>query len=120
LTARLGAAAKLSFDSPQVIRARAAQGVQMPWFRHHFSCAGCDGSWLVEAEMVEVADCPFCDARDVFPYRREDRTRIVAREDKALVLLSAAQTTSSEPNHRRLRRFSGGAKAEATRKRAAG
>lgn len=92
----------------------------MPWFRHHFSCAGCDGSWLVEAEIVEFADCPFCAARDVFPYRREDRAGIAAQEDKALVLLSAAKTTSSEPNARRLRRFSRGAKAEPSRKRAAG
>jgi hypothetical protein len=46
----------------------------MAWFRHHFSCQACDGSWLIEAEIVEVANCPFCAARDVFPYRSEDWT----------------------------------------------
>lgn len=90
--------------------------------RHHFSCQACDGSWLVEAELVEFADCPFCAARDVFPYRNEDRTRMLAQEDKAFALLAAVKTTSSEPNHRRLRRFTRGAKAaparEARRKRA--
>jgi len=92
----------------------------MPWFRHHFSCEACDGSWLIEAERVEVADCPFCTARDVFPYRREDRSRILAQQDTALQVFAAAKTTSSEPAPRRLRRLAEHAKPGPKRRRAAG
>ena len=43
----------------------------MPWFRNHYYCEGCDGTWLVETELVIEADCPFCQAREVFPYKND-------------------------------------------------
>ena len=85
----------------------------MAWFRHYFSCDGCDGTWLVEAAAADVADCPFCGARDSFPYRSEDRTLLIEQEGAAFVVLACANTTSSEPDYRRLRRFTELAKAQA-------
>jgi hypothetical protein len=90
----------------------------MAWFRHHFYCEGCDGTWFAEAWLNEAAlaaeaDCPFCLARDVFPYRSEDRTLIIEQQGAAFAVLACANTTSSEPAYRRLRRFAERAQAQA-------
>jgi len=50
----------------------------MPWLRHHYYCEACDGTWLVEAEIAAEADCRFCGAHDVFPYRSDDPDRVRA------------------------------------------
>ncbi len=68
----------------------------MAWFRHHFYCEGCDGTWFAEAWLKEAAlaaeaDCPFCRARDVFPYRSEDRTLIIEQEGAAFAVLAMRQ-----------------------------
>jgi len=49
----------------------------MPWLRHHFYCEGCDGTWLVEADVAISGDCPFCSARDLFPYRSDGETAVM-------------------------------------------
>ena len=85
----------------------------MAWFRHHFYCGGCDGTWLKEAALAAEADCPFCRARDVFPYRSEDRTLIIEQEGAAFAVLAIANTSSSEPAYRRLRRFAERGQAQA-------
>jgi hypothetical protein len=51
----------------------------MPWFRNHYYCESCDGTWLAETEVVIEADCPFCGERDRFPYKSDDRTRRARR-----------------------------------------
>ena len=61
----------------QLIRSRDAQGPPMPWFRHHYHCEGCDGTWMAQAAVMVEGDCPFCGARDVFAYRSEDWTLLV-------------------------------------------
>jgi hypothetical protein len=43
----------------------------MAWLRNHYYCEACDGTWLAAAELVVEADCPFCAARDVFPYKND-------------------------------------------------
>ena len=43
----------------------------MPWLRHHYYCETCDGTWFAEAEVAIEAECKFCGARDVFPYRSD-------------------------------------------------
>ena len=49
----------------------------MAWFRNHYVCLACEGHWLAEqAEEIE-ADCPFCRAYDVAPYKSDDWTPIV-------------------------------------------
>jgi len=47
----------------------------MPAVRHHFHCEACEGTWVAEAEVeiAVTADCPFCEARDVFAYRSEGK-----------------------------------------------
>jgi len=54
----------------------------MSWFRHHFHCEACAGSWLVEAAAVVQSDCPLCGARDVFAYKSDDRSVLVERRHK--------------------------------------
>jgi hypothetical protein len=50
----------------------------MAWLRHHFYCEGCNGSWLLEDDVAITADCPFCSARDTFPYRSDERPAATA------------------------------------------
>jgi hypothetical protein len=57
---------RVSFAGDSFLRRRA-----MPWFRNHYYCESCDGTWLVETELVIEGDCPFCEARDVFPYKND-------------------------------------------------
>jgi len=45
----------------------------MPWLRYHYHCEACDGSWLAEGDVVVETDCPFCQTRDVFAYKSDDR-----------------------------------------------
>ena len=47
----------------------------MARLRHHYYCETCDGTWLAEAEAAIEADCKFCGARDVFPYRSDKGAR---------------------------------------------
>ena len=76
----------------------------MAWFRHHFSCDGCDGSWLIEAAIVEIADCPFCGTRDVFPYRNEDCTLVIEQSSGGYVVL-ADRGRDGEPDYRQVGTF---------------
>ncbi|HTT48605.1 MAG TPA: hypothetical protein VMG39_11465 [Pseudolabrys sp.] len=85
----------------------------MPWFRHHYSCQACDGSWFAEAAVVVESDCPFCAARDVFAYKSDDRTLIVEREGAAFVVFEAAKSARAEPGYRQRKRFATRAKANA-------
>jgi hypothetical protein len=85
----------------------------MPWFRHHYSCAGCDGHWLAEAASAHEADCPFCGVRDIFPYKSDDWTLVIEREGKAFAVMEAAVAESSHPNYRLLKTFAKRNEAEA-------
>ncbi len=63
----------------------------MPWFRHHYHCEACRGSWLAEGELIVEADCPFCATRDVFPYKSDDRSVAIEQHQKLFVVLEAMQ-----------------------------
>jgi len=47
----------------------------MARLRHHYYCEACDGTWFAEAEAAIEAECKFCGARDVFPYRSDKGAR---------------------------------------------
>jgi len=85
----------------------------MPWFRHHYSCETCDGHWLAEAAFVVEGDCPFCGARDSFPYKSDDRTMFIEKQRKKFVVLEACRTTGNEPDYRKRQSFATRAEAEA-------
>lgn len=85
----------------------------MAWFRHHFCCETCDGHWLVHGAGPREDDCPFCGARDLFPYRSDDRTRIIEAEADGFVVLGSAETAKDDPDDRELGRFRTRADAEA-------
>jgi len=40
--------------------------------RHHFHCEACEGTWVADIEIGDIADCPFCQARDIFAYRSDE------------------------------------------------
>ena len=70
----------------------------MPWFRHHFHCVACEGSWLCEHTAELVADCPHCCARDTFPYKSDDWSEKV--ESPAAVTVTRA-APEKRPNRAR-------------------
>jgi hypothetical protein len=85
----------------------------MTWFRHHYYCEGCDGTWLGEMELVIESDCPFCGARDMVPYKSDDRTCIVEQRGDKFVVLECRKSAASGPDYLVRGRFSSRATAEA-------
>lgn len=89
----------------------------MPWFRNHYVCIACDRHWLAEHAQVQDADCPFCRAYGVTPYKSDDRTRIVAPQSSAegggFVVLECAQVDAHGPDDRPLGRFASRGEAKA-------
>ncbi len=85
----------------------------MPWFRHHYSCESCDGSWLAEAELVIDGDCPFCGARDTAPYKSDDWSLVIEPERDKFVVLQLSKSARQQPDYRRRRAFATRAQAEA-------
>jgi hypothetical protein len=85
----------------------------MPWFRHHYYCEGCDGTWLAEAELVVTGDCPFCSARDALPYKSDDRTFIIEPRGDTFVVLETQKITKFGPDYRERGRFPSSATAKA-------
>jgi hypothetical protein len=85
----------------------------MAWFRHHYHCDSCQGSWLAEAEVAVEADCPFCRERDVFPYKSDDRTVVIEEHQGLFVILEAMKAASRRGDYRKLKSFATRNKAEA-------
>jgi hypothetical protein len=107
---RLALAAKLVFDSPS----DSFSGVgRMTWFRHHYHCEACSGTWLTQAELVVEADCPICGERDVFPYKSDDWSIVVEEQNGLFVILQAMKAADRRGDYRKLKSFPTRAKAEA-------
>jgi hypothetical protein len=85
----------------------------MPWFRHHYYCEGCDGTWMAEAAVTVEGDCPFCGARDVFAYRSEDWTLLVEQSGGKFAVLESSSSADRSPNSSRRKTFPTRAQAEA-------
>ena len=85
----------------------------MAWFRHHYHCESCHGSWLAEAEAAIEADCPFCRERDVVPYKSDDRTVVIEEHQQLFVVLEAMKSASRNGDYRKLKSFPTRDKAEA-------
>ena len=62
--------------------------------RHHYHCEACAASWFVETDFVEVVDCPYCSARDVFSYR-SDRPGALADDAAKIATRLAAKTRAA-------------------------
>jgi len=87
----------------------------MSWFRHHYHCAGCQGSWLAEADLVVEADCPYCGAHDVFAYKSDDRSVVVEEHKQLFVVLEAMKSAERRDEYRKLKSFRTRAQADAFR-----
>jgi hypothetical protein len=85
----------------------------MPWFRHHYYCEGCDGTWMAQAAVMVEGDCPFCGARDVFAYRSEDWTLLVEQSGDKFAVLESLSSADRAPSYGRRKTFPNRAQAEA-------
>ena len=77
----------------------------MAWFRHHYYCAACDGTWLLHCAGPEVDDCPFCHAREVMPYRTDDWTLIIEQDVDGFVVLASRDTADDDPDYQAVATF---------------
>ena len=77
----------------------------MAWFRHHYYCDACDGTWLAHTSVYQEDDCPFCQARDKLPYRTDDWTLIIEQDVDGYVVLASAETADDEPDYRPVATF---------------
>ena len=85
----------------------------MSWFRHHYHCEACEGSWLAEHEEIVQSDCPFCGVRDVFAYKSDDRSIVIEEHRQLFVVLEAMKTAERRSEYRRLKAFPSRATADA-------
>lgn len=85
----------------------------MSWFRHHYICESCDGSWLGEAVLMVESDCPFCGVRDHFPYKSDDWSLVVEPARGKFVVLETVKSARHPPDYRRRKSFRTRAQAEA-------
>ncbi len=76
----------------------------MAWFRYHYYCEACDGTWLAEGEMEIGADCKFCEARDVFPYKRDSGRVSGANLRTKLAVVEGAQMPKTPAHSGKLKR----------------
>ena len=72
----------------------------MAWFRHHYYCAACDGTWLVHGSVYAEDDCPFCHAHDNLPYRTDDWTLVIEQDVDGFVVLASPDTAEDDPDYR--------------------
>ena len=77
----------------------------MAWFRNHYFCFDCEGHWLAEAAEDREADCPFCRAFDVTPYKSDDWTRVVEPRGQGFVVLECVKVNAHGPDYRQRGRF---------------
>ena len=77
----------------------------MAWYRHYYCCEACDGTWLAEWCDLREDDCPFCRAKDVFPYRTDDWSLVIEEEIDGFVVLASRETAEDEPDYRELGTF---------------
>lgn len=73
----------------------------MSWFRHHYHCEACEGSWLGENEEVVQSDCPFCGTRDIFAYKSDDRGVVIEDHRQLFVVLDAMKTAENRSGKRK-------------------
>ena len=62
--------------------------------RHHYHCEACAATWYAETDIVEVVDCPYCRARDIFSYR-SDRPGTLADDAAKIATRLAAKTRAA-------------------------
>jgi hypothetical protein len=70
----------------------------MARLRHHYYCETCDGTWFAEAAAAVEADCRFCGARDVLPYK-SDRGRIGRAKLQAKLAVVQGAKKAKAPAH---------------------
>ena len=77
----------------------------MAWFRNHYVCVACDGHWIAEHAAAQEADCLFCRAYDVTPYKSDDRSVLVEPEGDGFVVLECVEVSAHGPDYRTVGRF---------------
>lgn len=72
----------------------------MPWFRNHYRCARCHGTWSDEWSATCDDDCPLCGARHMSPTTSEDLTvTTVERNDGRFATLRSADSAEHSPDY---------------------
>lgn len=77
----------------------------MAWFRNHYSCEQCNGTWSDEWSCMCDDDCPFWGARHMSPYKSNDLTEVVQRDGDKYVALVSPETAEYDPDYRKLGSF---------------
>jgi hypothetical protein len=77
----------------------------MAWFRNHYLCERCDGTWTDERSCMCDDDCPRCGARHMSPYKSDDLTDIIERDGDKFVVLWSPETAEHDPDYRELGAF---------------
>jgi hypothetical protein len=79
----------------------------MAWYRNHYDCDRCGGSWTDEWSATCDDDCPHCGARHMSPTESDDLTAIVEYQPRlrSYVVLRSARTADYYPHYWRAGTF---------------
>jgi hypothetical protein len=85
----------------------------MSWFRNHYHCPHCRGSWTSEWSATCDDDCPHCGARHMSPTSSDDLTDVIeAADDGTFVVKRSPPSAEHHPDYVAIGRFRSHAAAE--------
>jgi hypothetical protein len=85
----------------------------MAWFRNHYDCDRCGGSWSDEWSCTCDDDCPACGARHMSPTESEDLMAVVDARWGVFAVLESPPTAEHTPDYAMVAAFTTRAEAEA-------
>jgi hypothetical protein len=71
----------------------------MAWFRNHYHCERCDGTWVDEWSSMCDDDCPDCGARHMSLLHSDDLTEIVEKQAHLFVVLRSPLSAEHTPDY---------------------
>lgn len=77
----------------------------MAWYSNHYICERCDATWTDEWSCMCDDDCPHCGARHMTPFKSDDLTQVIEREDGEFIVLWSPETAKDDPDYCELGRF---------------
>lgn len=77
----------------------------MAWYRNHYECYRCGGTWEDEWSCACDDECPHCEARDATPVESDDLTFIIVEEDHYFAVLKSPDEAEHHPDYREVIRF---------------
>jgi hypothetical protein len=77
----------------------------MAWFRNHYRCDRCDGTWADEWSSMCDDDCPTCGVRHMSPCHSDDLTNVVEQWAHLFVVLRSPASAEEAADYEYIASF---------------